>query len=436
MITEDLRVVKDLCKGCGICGAVCPVEAVRIERNRLGLYHPKIDQAKCLRCMLCVRSCPANIYDIRERLENVALFAGDEDLFGSFVASYAGYAREEAVRHNASSGGLVTSLLLSALEDGVIDSALTVSLNNGDPLRPSATIAHHKEAILESMGSVYLPVEFSRSLRRVIYDDSIRRIGIVGTSCHIEGIKKAALLIPSLSRKIAFTIGLFCKQTKDLRFSDVILSKMGIRREDLKKIKFRGEGWPGYIQAQTKDGRFFKTPFLDSGLFWIALSCTPLHCLLCASPMAESADISIGDAWMKRYKREENGVSVLIARTERGAKIITKAVENKKIFLEDLSYKEILDIQPRFAVCARKRNFESRLKLLSFFNHDIPSLSCRVFHPRLLKRYPEAVWIFWLRFTSSLSFFRNLFIFLPKNISKGLSRMVIFISKMFFLIGE
>jgi len=68
----DIEVDKDLCSGCGVCVAVCPFDAIRLEKSDEGLL-AVIDDLKCKRCGLCVTACPVGAVTIKDNfLETVA----------------------------------------------------------------------------------------------------------------------------------------------------------------------------------------------------------------------------------------------------------------------------------------------------------------------------------------------------------------------------
>lgn len=422
MITSELQVIKPLCNGCGICAAICPQDAIAMQRDCQGLYTPRINRLKCSRCMLCARCCPAVPTCFIDKQSNQILDISDEHLLGPCLRAYAGYSTSEDIRYKAASGGIVTSLLLSALENGTIDSALTVELSEDDPFEARAVVARNKQKILQSMSSKYLPVEFSTALKQIIRDNSVVRIGIVGLPCHIEGIRRASLAIPNLRKKIVFTIGLFCKQTKDLRFTDLVLTKMGLKREEVQKIKFRGDGWPGYIRVTLKNRDIVRYPYEAFNPLWGTFSCSPVHCQLCSSPLAESADVSVGDAWLDEYRGDKMGVSLFLVRTKVGLEIADQAIRDRRIYVESVEPSRVVEAQPRFVVIAKKVNLECRLQVLGLFDHRIANLHIKQPHHRALKGYLEALWVLGVRYASSSALFRQFFPFFPSLVLRVFSR--------------
>ena len=436
MITNELKVVEILCKSCGVCAGICPRDAITMKRNCQGLYAPKIDMLKCSRCMLCVQCCPAVPACFADKQPNQVLDISDECLLGPCLRAYTGYSTNEGLRYKAASGGIVTSLLLSALENGTIDSVLTVELRKEDPFEAHAVVVRNKQRIFRSMGSKYLPVEFSAALRQIIRDNSIKRVGIVGLPCHIEGIRRASMVIPKLRRKIGLMIGLFCKQTKNLQFTDTILAKIGVEKEQVRAIKFRGDGWPGYIRVTLKNGDTIRYPYEAFNSLWATFSCSPVHCFLCTSPMAESADVSVGDAWLDEYQGDNAGISLFLVRTEAGVKIVDQAIRDERIHIKAVDSSRVVDAQPRFVVIAKKVNLECRLRVLKLFERRIPNLHIKQTRYGTLRGYLEALWVLGVRYVTSSVFFRRFFHLLPGFMLKGLSRGTIEVWKILSKLGR
>ena len=58
-----VHVEKEMCKGCGLCVAVCPVKILRLSRevNSMGYNYAEVkpgEESKCIACRLCEWYCP------------------------------------------------------------------------------------------------------------------------------------------------------------------------------------------------------------------------------------------------------------------------------------------------------------------------------------------------------------------------------------------
>ena len=303
MITKNLNISADLCKGCGTCEGVCPHGAVKLlYMAEDGRYLPFIDKDQCIQCGLCLQSCPAWPSDPEGVPFKSIKSTTAQDLLGPFQNTYSGFSNNRQLRRTSSSGGLATAVLLYALRTEQIDTALVVKLNEDNPFgEPQLVLAKTETEIVSAIGSKYLPVPLNRIIKQIITREDIQRIAIVGLPCHIEGIRKARHHLKKLDKKIAFTIGLFCRQTKNLGFTKLLLSRLKVDPSDLQSFSYRGGGWPGYVTAKMNDGNMSKCLFFDEGflLLWLLQSFAPKACMFCCDPTAEYADISVADAWIE-----------------------------------------------------------------------------------------------------------------------------------------
>ncbi|OFV67263.1 MAG: coenzyme F420 hydrogenase subunit beta [Candidatus Syntrophoarchaeum caldarius] len=187
------QVVKDnLCTGCGTCLALCPNEAIEmVIDEKKGVYVPELNEEKCNNCGICYKVCPGHEVDFKEL--NLEIFGKEPDdiLIGNYLNCYIGYSTDYDIRYNSSSGGLVTQLLIFALEEGIIDGALVTRMKKDNPLEPEPFIARTREEVIEARGSKYCPVPANVALKEILNSKEGEKFAVVGLPCHIHGLRKA-----------------------------------------------------------------------------------------------------------------------------------------------------------------------------------------------------------------------------------------------------
>lgn len=149
---------------------------------------------------------------------------------------------------------------------------------------------------------------------------------------------------------------MFCKQTKDERFSNFIRSylKAPNRKE---RINYRGSGWPGITSIGEK-----KTAFTDFrlGFMWGTFCYTPDYCIKCRDALGANADISVGDAWLKRYMNSDNkGSSLFLVHSEKGDQLFESV--KKSIFLKSELIENVIQSQS-FKTLKEKEKLSNRFQ--------------------------------------------------------------------------
>jgi len=343
-----------------------------MEMTRDGTYIPKTAADNCLGCDVCTSICPVNNENIAELNEFVFGRQPENLLMGNFIGCYTGYSTDPIIRWKATSGGVITSLLIYLLRNRLIDGALLTRTGRDDPLKAEPFIARTEEDVLSAMGSKYVPVPLNELLNEVSSDNG--RFAVVGLPCHIQGIRQAELKRKELRDRIVYHFGLVCSRTMSFRGVEYILRKMGVSRNDIAELKYRGEGWPSGIKVSLKSGDKKSLPML--GTWWSEIFggyfFSHYHCTLCGDVLNEMSDISFADAYLPEVmKSDKLGTSILIARTSIGEELIKTTARNEVIKVCTLAPGDALKSQ-LFMSLFKKRNISARIRLLRMLRRPVP----------------------------------------------------------------
>lgn len=304
MIDNDLNIDKRFCSGCGACEAICPVNAISFCVDDRGLNYPEICKKTCINCNLCFKVCSR-----KEEINNIEL-PRTEDLKSD---AYYGYSLNSSLRYRAATGGLVSQIAKSALDSDFVDLVVAADQNEDNEIVIKFLNSDDIEYIPN--GSIYRQVVLLKDYISKIKELNANRILVIGLPCHIAAVKALHELSPRIKNRELYTVSLFCKQTKDERFSDFIRSYLKAKNKT-DKIIYRGNGWPGTTMV---DGKRTACTDFRFGFMWGTFCYTPDYCLKCRDCLGANADISIGDAWLKKYMTtDDQGSSLFLINSEKG----------------------------------------------------------------------------------------------------------------------
>ena len=356
-LSSDISFVAQngLCTGCGTCAALCPRHAITLEINRKrGIYLPRVNETTCNACGICVRVCPCHAVDFAALNEASFGCQPRDALLGNYIACYTGHAADADIRYKSSSGGVVSALLIFALEKGLIDGALVTRMNPEKPLEPQPFIARTRAEILSASGSKYCPVPANIALEEILKAKEGEKFAVVGLPCHMHGLRKAELVNKKLRERVALRVGLFCGSTAGFAGTSLLLNRVGMRERDIVSINYRGDGWPGHLIIKTRNGKRESIPYSDYisvlGTFFI-----PQRCQLCFDGVAELADISLGDAWLPQFAENSKGESIILLRTDAGRALVEKTMDESVI--------ELVRTNPKNVIVSQKGLFYRKKKL-------------------------------------------------------------------------
>ncbi|MFC1947589.1 Coenzyme F420 hydrogenase/dehydrogenase, beta subunit C-terminal domain [Chloroflexota bacterium] len=365
------QVVGDgLCTGCGTCAGICTQNAVKmVIDHKRGIHVPRLDREKCSECGICFKVCPGNSVDFNTLNREIFGREPEDILLGNYLNFYTGYSIDDATRYNSASGGLVTALLIFALEEGIIDGALVTRMSEENPLEPQPFIARTREDIVTAARSKYCPVPANMALKEILQAEEGEKFAVVGLPCHLHGLRKVENLHNNIKQKQVLYFGLFCNHTPSLIATDYILHKVKIKKEEVERIDYRGEGWPGKMKITLRDREIY-LPLNDYWRSGFGSFFQPERCAVCSDMVAELSDISFGDAWIGEFSQDKIGTSMIISRSEKGEELLNNALYKQVISLEPITRNKV--IWSTRQITKFKKGVPARLSLLRRMGKAVP----------------------------------------------------------------
>ncbi len=302
---------ENLCIQCGMCAAVCPKECISIEKSNYD-YLPEINESKCIDCSLCSKICSKQFLGTKENQI-------DEDyLFGQFINIFHAKTKEADILKNSTSGGVITTLVKTLLENGTYDCAFL--LNDYSYENQLKTRKFTKNDDLKNTSkSRYLTVSHHDSIK-YIKENPNEKVILIATGCIISSFLELIKTL-NLNRDNYLLIGLFCDKTMNYGVYEYFKQHKVSKNRNLKKLFFRTkdiEGWPGDVRLEYEDGTIKDLPAKER--MKVKEYFMPERCLYCLDKLNKNSDISTGDNYIPENKDKE-GISTVIIRSEKGNEI-------------------------------------------------------------------------------------------------------------------
>ncbi len=317
-----------ICGRCGGCVSFCSASDLNALRFNRGGEPRFADEEKCLQCGICYLVCP-QIKALNKELKEQFHWKKPA---GSFKRLFSARTTDSTVASLATDGGVVTSLLLFALENRLIEGAI-VSHKTG-PFARLPFVAMTKQEVIDAAGSCFDDAahlgevgksytSFVPTIREIskLRTWNPGRMAIVATPCQVYSLRKMQLLKVVPSDAIELVIGLFCME--NFSFTKTERRKMekslGVDLSDVVKMNIKDD-----VILTMNRGTTLHVPFnlIDQ----IAKQ----SCFACSDFANEFADISCGGIG------SADGYTTVMVRTGRGEQIYNEA--NQKGFVEELRF--------------------------------------------------------------------------------------------------
>ncbi len=311
-----------LCTGCGACASIAP-ERYRMadvtDHGRRPIPCSATREDHVERELLEV--CPGVTLHHDEKTWSEGYDREQAAGWGPILEVWKGHAVEEQTRWEASSGGIATAIALHAVRSKHAHGVLHIRSRRGRAWLNETVLSTTEADVRAATGSRYAPASPVESLHLV--RDAATPTVFIGKPCDVAAVHNIARKDRTINEKVALTVAIFCAGTPTWRGTLEMLRAMGFDDpESVEYLRYRGHGWPGHAAARGKiQGRETEVKFTyDESWNRILSRHRQWRCQICPDHTGEFADISVGDPWYEPPKEGASGESLIVVRTERGAR--------------------------------------------------------------------------------------------------------------------
>lgn len=341
---EQEIVSTGLCLGCGACVGVCRSEGLWFP-DELGDCVPRRrpgGEGTDAGDEWAYVGCPGR--DVDFPTLNQFCFGGRprNPMLGHWRSLWVGYSADPAVRRAGASGGVITTVGLYLLEQGLVDGVIALGPDPERPYRSKPVIARTPDEVKACAQSKYTVHPVLKVLSELRRTPDRERYAFVGLPCQIHAVRTLQAAGNPEVRKIAWVIGSYCGNI--LQFGAVynFLRLYGVDElSHVVDLEYRAGEWPGKMRVELDDGRVFEMPKFYAN-YLIPFYILP-RCLTCTDLTAEFSDLSGGDAWAPVYEERGKGFSLVVARSEKGQRLVETLLERGRLEAERISEREAMD---------------------------------------------------------------------------------------------
>ena len=233
---------------------------------------------------------------------------------GKYTTCVSARSTDKEILKKAQDGGIATTLMVYALEEGIIDGAIVAG--EGDlPWKPRPFVAMSRKDILKAQGAKYNISPQISWLKEATRSFGLDRVGVTGVCCQMQAVRKAQLYpinMREVPGKIAFAVGLFCME--NFLYDSIQAIVEDHTNQSLSSVKKMRIG-KGKFQVYTERGNVAAAPLQATHKYGQP------GCYVCLDYVSNLADISTGSVG------SPDGWSTVFVRTRVGNDIWSKAVD-------------------------------------------------------------------------------------------------------------
>ena len=359
------------CVGCGACSFV---SSTPMRINEYGEYNPSLDKLSTIiddeTSAKMSFVCPSLNPDFNENVLADTFLITDKSskYIGPYINVYGGYVREGEYRSSGTSGGFGTWIGAELFKRGMIDGVIHIKDNKrenaADPFFKYG-LSNTLDEIIKGARTKYHVVEVSEVLDLIVQNPG--RYLFMGLPCMVKAIRRIQIIDPLIKESIVFTASLVCGHLKSINWTLSLGWAKGIEPKDAVKFKYRtkADDIPAraYVFTAYSDDCEIRADSGDvvGGKFNQGALMLPA-CNFCDDVVGETADFTIGDAWLPQFELDSNGTNLLIIRNYELSEVIKEAEKQERIHIEELTERDALNAQSG-AFRHRGEGLAYRLKL-------------------------------------------------------------------------
>jgi coenzyme F420 hydrogenase subunit beta len=191
---------------------------------------------------------------------------------------------------------------------------------------------------------------------------------LVGVPCMIKAIRRIQLTDNLVKESIKYTVALVCGHLKSVNWTLSLAWGKGISPEKATTFKYRTKG-PGiparaYVFTAYSDTQEIMEDSgnVIGGKFNQGAMMLPA-CNFCDDVVGETADITVGDAWLPQFEVDAQGTNMLVVRNKEIDDVLKKCILEDRVSLVDLTEADAKD--------AQSGGFRQRREGLSYRLHQM-----------------------------------------------------------------
>ena len=326
-----------LCSGCGLCAAILPDDAIQFDRDETGEPRPFAKEGLTEQQVdFIYQICPGlQITGIPS--EQAATAPYNDVVWGPYHDIQIGWAGDPNIRHEGSTGGVLTALACYLLEANLVPFIAHVKAADTPANFGMATISRASEEVIAAAGSRYGPTAPLLEMNHLL--DAGEPFALIAKPCDLNAMRNLAKTDPRVNQLIKYWLTPVCGgYMPDSGFQDFMQTQK-LDPTTLTSLRYRGKGCPGPTTLTFSDGQKHDLDYLD---FWgedESQWTMPFRCKICADGIGEAADIAASDSWEdgspnRIDAKTDKGANALIIRTEAGATLVENSVKAGALTLD------------------------------------------------------------------------------------------------------